>query len=171
MDRRSFVVSFAGLSIAAGSAFAQKDTKAAMGPMEEAEKKHILDTLQVGTMSLEASPCRWSRQGSERQAIREFRSRRAVDRRGNSEAAGRERPAGRSHAGRLDEEARGAGGDFDRAYVQAEIEGHNKLLQVQEAYIAVGQNQSEVDIAKLVRGMIKEHLTLLADIDKGGMRG
>jgi putative membrane protein len=65
----------------------------------------------------------------------------------------------------------GAGGDFDRDYVQAEIEGHNKLLQIQEAYISVGQNQSQVDIAKLVRGMIKEHLTLLADIDKGGMRG
>jgi len=38
-------------------------------------------------------------------------------------------------------------------------------------YISVGQNQGEVDIAKLVRGMIKEHLTLLADINKGGMRG
>ena len=33
----------------------------------------------------------------------------------------------------------GAGGDFDRDYVQAEIEGHNKLLQIQEAYISVGQ--------------------------------
>jgi predicted outer membrane protein len=65
----------------------------------------------------------------------------------------------------------GAGGDFDRGYVQAEIEGHNKLQQIQEAYISVGQNQGQVDIAKLVRGMIKEHLTLLADIDKGGMRG
>ena len=35
----------------------------------------------------------------------------------------------------------------------------------------VGKVQSQVDIAKLIRGMIKEHLTLLADIDKGGMRG
>src|SRR5271170_1658613 len=55
MDRRSFVVAFAGLSAAAGSAFAQTNTMAAMGPMPEAEKKHILDTLQIGTMSLEAS--------------------------------------------------------------------------------------------------------------------
>ena len=38
-------------------------------------------------------------------------------------------------------------------------------------YISVGQNQSQVDIAKLALGMIKEHLTLLADIDKGGRRG
>jgi hypothetical protein len=38
-------------------------------------------------------------------------------------------------------------------------------------YISVGQNQSQVDIAKLAPGMVKEHLTLLADIDKGGMRG
>jgi putative membrane protein len=65
----------------------------------------------------------------------------------------------------------GAGGDFDRDYVKAEIEGHNKLLQIQEAYIAVGRNKSQVNVARLARGMIKEHLTLLADIDKGGMRG
>jgi hypothetical protein len=37
--------------------------------------------------------------------------------------------------------------------------------------MSVGKVQSQVDIAKLIRGMIKEHLTPLADIDKGGMRG
>jgi hypothetical protein len=52
-----------------------------------------------------------------------------------------------------------------------------RQIDVVESYqafrpcISVGQNQSQVDIAKLVRRIIKEHLTLLADIDKGGMRG
>ena len=172
MDRRSFVVAFAGLSAAAGSAFAQTNTMAAMGPMPEAEKKHILDTLQIGTMSLEASRLAVSR--AKEANVKQF---------ANFEVAEQETvggilkplaaggpPVDPMQAG-LMKKLEGAGGDFDRDYVQAEIEGHNKLLQIQEAYISVGKVQSQVDIAKLIRGMIKEHLTLLADIDKGGMRG
>jgi putative membrane protein len=65
----------------------------------------------------------------------------------------------------------GAGGDFDRDCVQAEMEGHYNLLQVQEAYIPVGHNQRQIDIAKLAPGMIKEHFILLADVDTRGRPG
>jgi len=44
-------------------------------------------------------------------------------------------------------------------------------LQIQETYITVGTNQSQVDIAKPAPGMIKQHLALLGAIQKGGMRG
>ncbi|HEY3719725.1 MAG TPA: DUF4142 domain-containing protein [Roseiarcus sp.] len=172
MDRRSFVVAFAGLSAAAGSAFAQTDTKAAMGTMEEAEKKYILETLQVGTMSLEASRLAVTR--AKEANVKQFANFEVAEQETIGEilkplAAGGP-PADPMQAS-LMKKLEGAGGDFDRDYVKAEIEGHNKLLQIQEAYIAVGRNKSQVDIARLARGMIKEHLTLLADIDKGGMRG
>ena len=48
MDRRSFVLAFAGLSVAAGSALAQSSPG-------DADRTHILDTLQTGTTSLAAS--------------------------------------------------------------------------------------------------------------------
>lgn len=56
------------------------------------------------------------------------------------------------------------GAAFDRAYVQAQIEGHQKLLGIQESYLANGKNREQVGYAKLARGVIKEHLVLLGKI-------
>jgi predicted outer membrane protein len=64
-----------------------------------------------------------------------------------------------------------SGDNFDRDYVAAEIEGHNRLLQIQEAYISSGKDQAQLNVAKVARGMIKEHLALLDLIEKGGVRG
>ena len=59
-----------------------------------------------------------------------------------------------------------SGSDFDRDYIRYEVEGHRKLLDIQEVYLKNPDNLDETNIAKLARGMIKEHLTLLADLDK-----
>lgn len=59
-----------------------------------------------------------------------------------------------------------AGPDFDRDYVKAQIQGHHDLLEIQETYLKVADDLEETNLAKLARGMIKEHLTLLADIQK-----
>ena len=61
-----------------------------------------------------------------------------------------------------------AGPDFDKAYIKAETEGHRKLLEIQEAYLSKPDNADETHVAKLARGMIKEHLALLADLEKAG---
>lgn len=55
---------------------------------------------------------------------------------------------------------------YDKAYVAAQIEGHNVLLAIQEDYLKVGKDREHVSIAKLARGMIKEHLAILADLEK-----
>jgi putative membrane protein len=172
MDRRSFVVALAGFSAAAGPALAQTNTMAAMGTMGEPEKKHILDTLQIGSMSLEAS--RLAQKDAKEANVKQFANFEVAEQETVGEilkplAAGGP-PVDPKQAG-LMKQLESAGGSFDRDYVQAEIEGHDKLLQIQEAYISVGRNQSQVDVAKLVRGMIKEHLALLGDIQKGGMPG
>ena len=61
-----------------------------------------------------------------------------------------------------------AGADFDRAYLGALATGHLELLRIQEAYLDSGQsNANLINVAKLARGMIKEHLQLLADIESG----
>lgn len=59
-----------------------------------------------------------------------------------------------------------AGEAFDHAYLKAEIEGHQKLLAIQTAYLKAADNLDETHVAKLAKGMILEHLTLLSDIEK-----
>ena len=58
------------------------------------------------------------------------------------------------------------GAAFDRDYVKAQIEGHRKLLALQEAYLAAPTDLDETNVAKLAKGMITEHLALLAGLEK-----
>jgi putative membrane protein len=62
--------------------------------------------------------------------------------------------------------AQQAGAAFDHDYLTAQIDGHQKLLRIQEDYLRSGRDLDAVNVAKLARGMIKEHLELLADISK-----
>ncbi len=57
---------------------------------------------------------------------------------------------------------------FDHDYIRYEVEGHRKLLDIQEVYLKTPDNLDETNVAKLARGMIKEHLTLLADMENVG---
>lgn len=59
-----------------------------------------------------------------------------------------------------------AGAEFDRDYVKAQIDGHKQLLEIQAAYLKAPDMREEANLAKLATGMIKEHLTLLGDIEK-----
>lgn len=54
---------------------------------------------------------------------------------------------------------------FERDYVKAQIEGHKMLLDLQETYLKTADNLDETNVAKLAKGQIKEHLTLLSDIE------
>ena len=54
---------------------------------------------------------------------------------------------------------------FDREYVRAQIDGHNRLLQIQQAYLRAPDDLDQTNVAKLAQGMIKEHLALLGDME------
>lgn len=71
-------------------------------------------------------------------------------------------------AAAMERMSRAQGGPaFDREYVAMQIEGHRKLLDVQERYLQTNPgNRETVNIAKLARGQIKEHLTLLENMQK-----
>jgi putative membrane protein len=59
-----------------------------------------------------------------------------------------------------------AGTEFDREYLEAQANGHLELLRIQEGYLNSRQNNPDfMNVAKLTRGMIREHLQLLADIE------
>jgi putative membrane protein len=60
-----------------------------------------------------------------------------------------------------------AGAEFDRLYIQGQLQGHQELLQIQERYLqSNSRNREHVNIAKLARGHIKEHIAMLQDIQK-----
>lgn len=53
------------------------------------------------------------------------------------------------------------GAALDREYVAMQIQGHQKLLKLQEDYLKNAGNREMTNIAKLARGQIKEHIALL----------
>jgi putative membrane protein len=55
---------------------------------------------------------------------------------------------------------------FDRDYVRGQLQGHQELLAIQENFLKQGGNREEVNVAKLARGQIREHISLLEMIDK-----
>jgi putative membrane protein len=60
-----------------------------------------------------------------------------------------------------------SGTEFDRMYVQGQIQGHQELLQIQERYIQANtRNREQTNVAKLARGHIKEHIAMLQEIQK-----
>src|SRR5262249_42753960 len=62
--------------------------------------------------------------------------------------------------------AQAAGTEFDRDYMGALATGHLELLRIQDAYLDSGQNNANIiNVAKLTRNMIKEHLQLLTDVE------
>jgi predicted outer membrane protein len=79
-------------------------------------------------------------------------------------------------AGQLDAEGRQmierlrsaeAGAAFDREYLQGQLKGHQELLQVQERFIRSNpMNREQLNVARLARGQIREHITLLEDIQQ-----
>jgi predicted outer membrane protein len=62
-----------------------------------------------------------------------------------------------------------AGVEFDRAYLGALANGHLELLRILETWLDFGRTSrgDVVNVAKLARNMVKEHLQLLSDIESG----
>jgi putative membrane protein len=56
------------------------------------------------------------------------------------------------------------GPEFERQFIMAEVQGHQRLLSIQQDYLDSGHMRGAINVAKLAKGMIKEHLQLLSDI-------
>jgi putative membrane protein len=55
---------------------------------------------------------------------------------------------------------------FDADYITGQLDGHQELLKVQDEYISSGKNMANVNLAKLARAQIKEHIDLLQTIQQ-----
>jgi putative membrane protein len=162
MDRRTFVQA-AMVSALPSAAFGQ-GAPAGISP----EQKHAAETLEASATSLEASHAAATKAVDAN--VRRFAQFEAAEQdvvasvvkaaTGMSETA----PAPLSAEAKAMVEilkAMPSGPEFDKAYVKGQVEGHQRLLQIQEVYLTNGKNQTHRSIAMLIRGHVKEHLAQL----------
>jgi putative membrane protein len=157
-------------------------TAPAPSAMTDAAQKHIRDTMAYGSLSLLLS--RMAKSKVTHPLLKQFVDFEIAEQEtvGDILKATNAAPAGEipspsdadlmqnlDDAGKASVEklrALKAGSEFDRDYIRYEIEGHRKLLDIQEVYLKSPDNLDQANVAKLARGMIKEHLVLLAEVDK-----
>lgn len=153
--------------------------------LSAAARDHIRDTMAVGSLSLLISRIAGAK--LKHPMGRQFASFEAAEQDGLADVLkdrmtpgvrplGTIKPPTDAEAeGNLDAEGKAAvekfrtmpdGPEFEKAYIQAEVDGHKKLLGIQEAYLKVADDEAETAIAKLAKGRIEEHLVILADIQK-----
>ena len=191
MQRRTLLAGLAaGATLAGGAVRAQSSAPAAASAtpapaLSDAARTHIRDTLAAGSQSLMISRIA---QGKLKHPMgRQFADFEAAEQDGIADVLkGRTMPGAKPTGAtvaptdaeveaNLDAEGRAAvarfrdmaaGPEFEKAYIQAEVDGHRKLLGIQDAYLQVADDAAETDIAKLAKGRIQEHLVILGDIAK-----
>jgi putative membrane protein len=184
MNRRFLLASIATLSASRVVAQAMNPPAPAPSAGTDAQHKHITETMAVGSLSLLLS--RMAQPKVTHPLLKQFVQFEIAEQetvadvlkaiQTNAAPKGTIRaPTDAELMQNLDdagkasvEKLRGqqAGAQFDRDYIRYQVEGHRKLLDIQEVYLKAPDNLDQTNVAKLARGMIKEHLTLLADMDK-----
>jgi len=150
------------------------------GQMSQADVQHLQQTLAAGTVALQTSEI--GLQKAQNPIVKQFaqferdeqttiaevlRSMQEPAATASGGAASTpEIPADKANMMQQLQQAK-AGAEFDRMYIQGQVQGHQELLQIQERYLqSNSRNREHVNAAKLGRGHIKEHLTRLHDIQK-----
>lgn len=171
MDRRTFGTSMllGAFGVAAAPAVAQgrRRPMAGMMPMGPAEMRHVRETLQIGAVALQSSELALDRASDD--DVRRFATAEVDEQRGvamilreiSGMAPPPPGPADRAALQRL----QGARGEaFERDYIAAQLDGHDRLLRVQDQYLAQGRNQHHRHIAMLAASRIREHIADLRDL-------
>jgi putative membrane protein len=163
------------------------------GQMSQADMQHMQQTMQLGMVALESSRMAMNKVRNEdlkrfanfevqeqttlSEVLRSMMEPAATAATGST-ASGQ---AGQSSATampamQMDANARDmmqkmqnqqAGAEFDKMYLEAQLQGHRDLLQVQERYLQSNpQNREHMNVAKMARGHIREHIAMLEDMQK-----
>jgi putative membrane protein len=189
MDRRILVASLACLPLAPRLVLAQSDAVPASGPAFD--KTHIMQTQMVGGLALETSRMAlekaqgtWVKQFAEFEiaeqetvaaVLKDMTEPQTTASTAASPTSGRPEdhaaPSLGPQAGPVaDRLSKLSGAEFDRQYLSAQLEGHQQLLQIQDALLKAGTAPREqMDVARLAKTQISEHLVLLRLIQT--MRG
>jgi putative membrane protein len=167
---------------AAGSAGGASGASRMGGPqMTQADMQHMQQTMQLGLVALETS--RVAQQKAQNADLKRFATFEVQEQSTLSEvlhslmeptATSATGAATNAPAMQMDAQGREmiqrlqntqSGEAFDRQYLQGQMEGHSALLQVQTQYLQGNpQNREHMNVAKLARAVIIEHVALLEDI-------
>ena len=167
MNRRELGASLllAGIaSGAAGVALAQD-----MPRLGEAERREVMETAHVGTFSLMISKVAQAQ--AQTPAVRQFSDFEVAEQTTIGQilqdVSGMAAPPLTPDQQAMMAQLQAASGmAFEQQYVMAQVEGHQKLLVIQERYLGSGSMPGMRHVAMLARGQIKEHLKLLDDIQR-----
>ena len=184
MHRRQMLATAAAASVSlfAASALAQTAAKSDGMAMGKPEMKHAEETAAVGSLSLATSRVAAEKASdamvkkfagfevAEQETIADIlmsmkadpaAAEGALKKPSDADVEAMLAPADKDMAMKL---AGLSGAEFDKMYVTAQLEGHRKLLTIQEDYLKIGRNREHLDVAKLARGMVKEHISHLEDL-------
>jgi len=158
------------------------------GQMSQADMQHMQQTMQLGMVALETSRAAMNKLRND--DLKRFANFEMQEQMTLSEVlrsmmdpamtSATGAAAGQSGAGmpamQMDASAREmiqkmqsqqAGADFDRMYLEGQLQGHRDLLQVQERYLQSNpQNREHMNVAKMARGHIREHIAMLEEMQK-----
>jgi putative membrane protein len=190
MNRRTVLAAGGALALSASPVLAQSRGPApgAADQPGPAEQKHMQDTMKTGALSLATS--RIAVQKAQNASLKQFAQFEVTEQetiaevlksmQGANITTGQGAATNAEARDQLDEKGRQmlqklqsakAGAEFDKEYLNGQVDGHKQLLATQEVYIKSGQVREAVNVAKLARGQIKEHLTLLDTINGQLKRG
>jgi putative membrane protein len=165
----------------------QASAPAGMGQQQsEADRQYVQQTLAVGTVALQASNFALAKaqhpqvkrfanfEVAEQNALADVLHSFADPATTASTTAGAQSAAStapelpQKDAAAMERMSRAQPGPaFDKDYVAMQIQGHQELLSIQERYLQSNPgNREAMNVAKLARGQIKQHLALLEDMQK-----
>ncbi|KLK93030.1 hypothetical protein AA309_10640 [Microvirga vignae] len=150
------------------------------GQMGQAEMQHMQQTMQLGMVAMESS--RIAMNKARHEDLKRFANFEVQEQTTLAEvlrsmmdpgatAATGQAGANMQGAMQMDASTRDmmqklqnqqSGAEFDKAYLEAQLQGHRDLLQVQERYLqSNSQNREHMNVAKMARGHIREHIAML----------
>jgi putative membrane protein len=169
MDRRQFGTNMLMGALGIGALPAVAAAQAGAGEMGEAERRHAADTLQVGGVALMTSQLAQSKASNAK--VKKFAGFEVEEQTGVkqivTEMSGLQPPPPPpADAATMQKLQSASGAAFDRAYLTAQLDGHRRLLAIQERYLSEGRNPHQRHIAMLARGRILEHIQDVQDLQR-----
>lgn len=137
--------------------------------MGEAEKEHAMQTLAIGSVALQTAEV------AEKKAtnawVKKFAQYEVAEQTTIAEilkSMGAEPAKLSEKQTEIITKTKSAspGTAFDDDFLANQLDGHKDLLKVQETYIEKGKNEAAVNLSKLARAQIKEHIDLIETIQK-----
>jgi len=171
MQRRAVLTLIALGSIVPSFALAQRPAPQDQKFGQEAEK-YFQNTLETGSLSLETS--RIAEEKAQNPWVKRFANYETAEQEGVAslfKTLGGQAPSPEAidRMPQVRELRELSGQRFEEKYLDVQHEGHEKLLRIQDAFIATGQDPLIADMAKLIKGRVEEHLNLIEAV-RGQLR-